>query len=347
MSSDVLEDFVSFLPALLVAFLTGVFLLWNLQGWALKLIPQRIPEKGRIGSQYEKPRFGGLILVVAFWFGIAFWSDFSFSPTMLALLAGSILIVPFGILDDIRPVPWWVQLLFQLLLGIVLIALGLRIEMMQSPLGGAIDFRNWIIPGAPVLALLTWLVLVINAVNWLDGLDGLLGSVACIGLATLALVSLFPEVEQPGLAAPALVLLGATGAFLVFNWPPARLIAGTGGAYFLGFALAVLAVSAGAKVATTTLVLIVPILDALFVLWQRYREGVSLFVPDGRHLHYRLIELGWSEKKIILFYTSLTLGMALLALTTDAFYKLIVFALGVMVLGIFSLSLHKWQQRLH
>jgi UDP-GlcNAc:undecaprenyl-phosphate GlcNAc-1-phosphate transferase len=346
MSSDVLLGFVSFLPAVLIAFLTSVLLLWNLQGWAVKYIPKRVVEKERIGLKYEKVRFGGIILVIAFWFGIIFWSGFSLSPTILALLVGSILIVPFGILDDIRPIPWWVQLLFQFLLGIVLISLGLRIEMMQSPLGGAIDFRNWIIPGVPVLALLIWLILVINAVNWLDGLDGLLGSVSCIGLATLALVSLFPEVGQPGLAAPALILLGATGAFLVFNWPPARLIAGTGGAYFLGFALAVLAVSAGAKVATTTLVLIIPILDALFVLWQRYREGASLFAPDGRHLHYRLIELGWSEKNILLFYTSLTLGMALLALTTDAFYKLIVLVVGVMVLGIFSLGLHKWQQSL-
>lgn len=345
MIGDVLRGVVPLLPffclALGLSALFGFTLLWIHQRWK----PSKREEASRLPQKNAVSRFGGVGLLLAFVISLLLWPGFQFSPTIGALLSGGVLILFFGILDDIRPISWWWQLAFQLLLGGLLVFLGLKIEIMQGPFGGTVDFREWF-SGMPLVILLLWLLLVMNAVNWLDGLDGLLGSVVCIGFGTLTLVSFFPEVRQPGLAGPSSILLGATLAFLFFNWPPGRIIAGTVGSYFLGFALAVLAISAGAKIATTVLVLIIPILDALFVLWERWRSGTSLFHPDGRHLHYRLRELGWSEKQIAVLYSLITLGMALLALSTQTLGKLLVFLGATLGLTLLSVLVQGWSQKI-
>jgi UDP-N-acetylmuramyl pentapeptide phosphotransferase/UDP-N-acetylglucosamine-1-phosphate transferase len=104
---------------------------------------------------------------------------------------------------------------------------------------------------------------------------------------------------------------------------------------FLGFLIATLAVIAGTKIATAFLVLSLPIMDALLVIWQRLREGESLFHPDKRHLHFRLLELGWSERQIVAFFFSVTTIIAIIALNTQALGKL--FALLLVVSIVFGL----------
>ncbi|MDP3957782.1 MAG: undecaprenyl/decaprenyl-phosphate alpha-N-acetylglucosaminyl 1-phosphate transferase, partial [bacterium] len=116
---------------------------------------------------------------------------------------------------------------------------------------------------------------------------------------------------------------------------PARILAGTVGSMFLGFLVATLAVIAGTKIATALLVLSLPIADAFFVIWQRLREGVSIFQPDKRHLHYKLMELGWSERRIAWFFFGVTALIALIALNTQALGK---FLALLLILGVlFSL----------
>ncbi|MEP7162531.1 MAG: MraY family glycosyltransferase [Candidatus Moraniibacteriota bacterium] len=295
-------------------------------------------EKGRSSRNTLSFRLGGAALILGFLLVIFFDHRIILSSGLWGLVLGSASILLFGLMDDHRPLPWWVQLVFQVALGALLVSFGLRIELMQGLFGGSFDLRSAWIPGLPIVALFPWLILIMNAVNWLDGLDGLLGSVTFIGFLTLFAVSLFPEVHQPALSLLSLTLAGGSFAFLLFNWHPARLIAGTSGAYFLGFALATLSVVAGAKVATALLVLSLPILDALWVLYERFRSGVSLFLPDNRHLHYRLLELGWTVPQVSLAYTAVTLCMAILALHTQAFGKVVVFSLAALTILIFCVS---------
>jgi UDP-GlcNAc:undecaprenyl-phosphate/decaprenyl-phosphate GlcNAc-1-phosphate transferase len=173
--------------------------------------------------------------------------------------------------------------------------------------------------------------LTMNAMNLLDGLDGLCGSVTFVTLMTIFFLSLKPEVNQPPIAIVAIVGAGAVAGFLVLNAPPAKILAGTVGSMFLGFLVAVLAVIAGTKIATALLVLSIPIADAVWVVGQRIRAGVPIFRPDRRHLHYRLRDLGWSERKIMGAFTVVTSFIAFIALNTQAVGKL--FAI-IMVLAI-------------
>lgn len=313
------------LPYALFAFVATAGLLWLLPALPVLRREQDRSDHGRIQRGPLFRRLAGFALVVPFWLAVWWSNQIVITPGIQALFLASLVVLVVGLWDDLSPVNWFPQLVTQVIVILVLVVVGqLSIDLMRGPGGTTWDFRAWF-PGMPTLVFVLWTFLVLNAMNWLDGLDGLLGSVSLIGFLSLFAVSLLPEVRQPAIAFFTLVLSGSGLAFLVFNWPPARILAGTTGAYFLGLMLATLAVLAGAKVATALLVLTIPVLDALFVLWERWRARSPLVHPDRRHLHYRLLELGWSPRSILFLYTGATLFMASLALLTETLGKLLAF----------------------
>lgn len=261
-------------------------------------------------------------MLVAFSFVFFFDTHLFLTRELYGLLLGSLIILIFGLWDDFFELGWKVQIFFQVALTILIFIFGMRIIMLSNPFGGV-----WMLPyGELVLpafaALFVWVFLVMNAMNWVDGVDGACGGVSLITLVTIFLLSLKPEVYQPPIAIIAVIGIGVVAGFLVFNIYPARILAGTTGSMFLGFLIAVLAIIAGTKIATALLVLALPILDALFVIWRRLRDGVSIVQPDKRHLHYRLMTLGWSERQIAWFFFGVTGVIACIALNTHALGKL-------------------------
>lgn len=280
-------------------------------------------------------RLGGTAMLIAFIFVFFFDTHLVITRELYGLLLGSLLILIFGLWDDFFELGWKVQIFFQVALTALIFIFGMRIVMLSSPFGGAwiLPYSELVIPG--FLALFLWFFLVMNAMNWLDGIDGACGGVALITLATIFFLSLKPEVYQPPIAIVAVIGIGVVAGFLLFNMYPARILAGTTGSMFLGFLIAVLAIIAGTKIATALLVLALPISDALFVIWRRLRDGVSIVQPDKRHLHYRLMTLGWSERQIAWFFFGVTGVIACIALNTQALGKLA--ALLLVSVLIFSL----------
>jgi UDP-N-acetylmuramyl pentapeptide phosphotransferase/UDP-N-acetylglucosamine-1-phosphate transferase len=93
---------------------------------------------------------------------------------------------------------------------------------------------------------------------------------------------------------------------------------------------------AGAKVATMLLVLGLPILDVAWVIVSRVRRGQSPLQGDRRHLHYRLFDLGLSQRQVVVGYWALSAGFGLLALLLPArIYKLYALLLAAIAAGIF------------
>jgi len=90
---------------------------------------------------------------------------------------------------------------------------------------------------------------------------------------------------------------GAVLGFLVFNFNPAKILAGTSGAWFFGFILASLSIFAGAKIATAGMAALIPILDLIRVVWERWQANQSIFQKDRRHLHYLLLNAGLGSEK--------------------------------------------------
>ncbi|MGO3742377.1 MraY family glycosyltransferase [Kerstersia sp.] len=128
-----------------------------------------------------------------------------------------------------------------------------------------------------------------HALNIVDGMNGLAGMVATLIAVSLALVAL--QVGDMPISMIAAALASATLGFLVWNFPFGRVFLGDGGAYFLGFMLAELAVLLVVRNPSVSpfyalAVLFYPIFETIFSIWRRrFKRGVPVDQPDALHLH--------------------------------------------------------------
>ncbi len=258
-------------------------------------------------------RYGGAAIILSFLAVILFIGMLEFDSLKWGIVFSSLFILIFGICDDINNLSWKKQLIMQFIVVVIMIYAGLNVDYIANPFGGSefrLDQFQFSLFGSQFslfgsLFILFWIVGFMNVMNWLDGLDGLAGGVGLIGSITLFIISISSLVNQPPLGIMTIILAGSILGFLVYNIHPAKIFMGTSGSMFLGFILAVLAIFSGGKIATALLVMGFPILDAAWVIAQRIRDGDSPFKGDARHLHYKLIERGWSQEKVVLFAYSI------------------------------------------
>ncbi len=318
-----------------------VFVTAFLLAFALTPIASRIA--ARIGTidqpaqrrLHEKPtpRLGGLPLFVAFFASVGVSLLYPRSdPNELARIAGlaigATMMFVLGVYDDRRELKPLPQLIVQIIAAGIAVASGVMIHKITNPFGGEIAFETWF----AILFTLFWLVGMMNTVNWLDGVDGLAAGV--VGIAGIVLFVHTFRLEQYSIALLALALVGAAAGFLPFNFFPAKIFMGSAGAFVLGFALGVLSIIGGAKVASALLLLSIPILDVAWQIVNRLRAGRSPFDADRGHLHYRLLDLGLPPRAIVLLYYALTVLFGALALVLPSgIYKLI----ALIVIGIGAL----------
>jgi len=274
------------------------------------------------------PRVGGIAVVVSFLSAVTItyfakpellqFTDervWGVDRNLLGLILGVIILSAVNVIDDYRPIPWAPRLLFQIIAALVIAFFGIKIQWLSNPFGPplALGGFDWAF-------VVIWLVSVGNVVNWLDGVDGLAGGVAAIAVAVLFYLSLSPTVEQPQNALLAAIVFGAVIGFLPFNFG-GRAFLGDTGSVFLGFAIGVMAIISGGKVATAFLVLAIPFLDALVVLFLRLLKGQSPFLPDHRHLAHRLVEIGLKRWQINGIFYGAALLFGLIALNTQTLGK--------------------------
>jgi len=137
-----------------------------------------------------------------------------------------------------------------------------------------------------------------------------------------------------------LALAGACAGFLPRNFNPARIFAGSGGSYFLGYALAVLSIIGGAKIATALMVLGLPILDVGTVIARRLLAGRSPFRGgDGAHLVHRLSAVGVPTRRIAFLAYAVCGATGLLALSLGRIEKLYLFVAVAFILAVLGASL--------
>lgn len=283
-------------------------------------------ESGRHIHRQNLSRLGGVAIVLAFLLTLLVDDRLFFSKQLVGVFLVSLAIIFVGVFDDIWQLSWKKQLFFQISAALFVFLMGIRLEYVTNPFGGIFLFKNSLLGNSlSLLAVVFWILLIINAMNWVDGIDGVSGGISIIGALAIFFVSLRPQVNQPPVAIISAALVGSLLAFVIFNFNPAKILAGTSGSFFMGFSLAVLSIFAGAKIATTLLVLAIPVIDALWVILERLGSHDSIFSPDSRHLHYRLLKLGWSQRQICLFYWIITALIAGLALGVGPAGKLAVF----------------------
>lgn len=339
-------NFSLFLLPLLTSFVLAVLVLIAMILWGKKmmLVDERV--ESRHIHQKGISRFGGVALIVAFIVSVLLDKNLVIDLPLFGLLVASMAILFFGVIDDLKQLSWRSQLFFQVVLVLFMYFMGAKLQFVSNPFGGIFLFQG--VTGAFLCIAISvvWVVFLMNAINWVDGIDGVAGGITFISGLSILFLSLRPEVNQPPISIITAILLGSLAAFLLLNFHPAKIIAGTSGSMFMGFILAILAIFAGAKIATTLLVLAVPIIDALWVIGQRFKSGVSIFSGDRRHLHFRLLELGWSKGNICFFYYAVTALVSFVALNTRALGKLTaIFVVALIMLVILVVISKKTEPR--
>lgn len=279
-------------------------------------------------------RHGGAAIILIFVFSVFFNRDLVITAQIAGIIIGSLMILVFGFWDDLKNLSWKKQLFFQIIVALVAIVFGVKSYYFTSPFGGIINLGN---PFIYFSLFIVYYLLFINSLNWFDGIDGLSGSVVLVALLAIFFLSFKPEVNQPATAILCAIGGGAVVGFLIYNWNPAKILAGTAGAWFFGFLLASLSIFAGAKVATVLIVSLVPILDFLNVIGERFQAGESIFSGgDSRHLQYRLIKLGLTEMEIILLISGFSALIAGIALSISSMSKLIFIIIFTFIYFIFA-----------
>lgn len=275
------------------------------------------PDESRKRHAEPVSRLGGVPIVLAVTLGLGVILFFKQNQSLkwMPVLAGSLAMFGLGFADDVKPLGARAKFAGQIFIASIVFWLGLNIDRVTYPGGGwSVNLGGW-----SYIVTVFWLIAIPNIVNLIDGFDGLASGLGLFMAMTLGIVAVFSE--QLSVAWYAFTLAGALLGFLVFNFPPAKIYLGDGGAYLIGFSIASLSLTSSNKgsIAAVLLVTIValglPILDTTLALFRRAVRGFPLFHADDEHIHHRLEDLGFSKRRILLGIYSICVVLSLIGLS--------------------------------
>lgn len=320
------------------------------------------------------PRMGGL----GIWLGLvtavlfahqlpALRRGFDYPKDIPAVLAASTLIVLVGILDDRWGLDWLTKLVGQITAASVMAVMGLSWVAIYNP------FTNETVVLDPLqggLVTVGLTVTIINAMNFVDGLDGLAAGLGfiCAAAVFVFTVGLLYEVGgstdtyPPALLAAALA--GGCLGFLPHNFQPARIFMGDTGSMLIGLMLAAVSTGASGRIPLqgygprdivgllsplllVGAVMFIPVLDLVLAIVRRVRAGVSFSTPDKMHLHHRLLQIGHSQRRVVLliylWVSVLAFGAVGTSLISDRRMVVLLFAAGL-VFALVVTAVPSWRE---
>nr|WP_249866406.1 MraY family glycosyltransferase [Paenibacillus konkukensis] len=291
----------------LISFLIVLGLIPPLRKLAYKIdfVDKPRPDSERKIHREPIPLTAGIAIFAGFVITYFIFIRDNFSQS-LAIMAGGLLVLSIGIVDDWykthgKELPALPKLVVQLLAAVIVYQSGIVFHGFTNPFTGEeILLWTW----AQFLLTVTWIFGVTTVINFSDGMDGLAGSLSTISAVTLFIVALAKG--QPDSAMMAILLVGVGLGYLKYNKPPAKVFMGDAGASFIGFMLAVIALNGAFKQATVLslfipiLALGVPIFDNLFVVVKRFLNGKPIYQADATQAHYRLLASGLNTKQALM-----------------------------------------------
>ncbi len=305
-----------------------------------------MPDGRKVHSQ-PVPRIGGIAIAVGTLLPVVLWLPLS--EIHLAYLAGLVVILAFGLADDLFGLGYAWKFVGQAI-AVLIVVIGGGVLVEHLPFMG--------LDAAPaVLAIpftIVALIGVTNAINLADGLDGLAGGQVLLSLAAIAMLAYLADGQS--LLTLSLSMGGAILGFLRYNTHPARIFMGDGGSQFLGFSIGFMVIVLTQRVhpsmspVVALFLLGVPVIDTLTVIVQRLFERRPVFRADRNHIHHKLLALGFDHYEAVLaIYCAqallVTLGYGL-RYASDGVLLAIYLGFAAAVLAFFQLaSARGWRVR--
>jgi UDP-GlcNAc:undecaprenyl-phosphate GlcNAc-1-phosphate transferase len=247
------------------------------------------------------PLLGGLAIYAGVMLAILVVFDGPAREQSFGIVTGATLVAIVGFLDD----RGWLHHQVKLFLGmplaaVILLASGVHANVFGLYVGGNTGY--WLDAALTV----AWVVGITASFSILDHMDGLCAGVAAMAAIFFAMIAYLNG--QTVVATLAAATLGAAAGFLRWNFKPAKIFMGDGGAMFLGFLMATLALKLRFEHATNlaswlapVLILSATIFDTTLVTISRSRRGLLPFATPGKdHSAHRLANLGLGQRGAVL-----------------------------------------------
>src|SRR5713226_6025043 len=261
------------------------------------------------------PLLGGLAIYCGVVFAILVSAKGETRAQIVGILAGATLAASVGILDDGHLLHHQIKLFVGMpVAALILLASGIRAQVFAAVFPGQAGRL------ADAVLTILWVVGITASFSILDHMDGL-----CAGVAAMASLffTIFATLSgQVMVSTLAAAVLGAAVGFLRWNFNPAKIFMGDGGAMFLGFLMATLALKLRPSEPPQAnswlipvLILGVPIFDTTLVSISRSRRGLLPFASPGKdHTAHRLANLGLGQRRAVLALYALGAVFGLVAL---------------------------------
>jgi UDP-N-acetylmuramyl pentapeptide phosphotransferase/UDP-N-acetylglucosamine-1-phosphate transferase len=225
---------------------------------------------------------------------------------MFGLIAGNILLLGVGFKDDLVGSRYRHKMIVQFLAASLLVSGGLYINNFNG-LFGICEIPDWI----GMLFTIFLIVFITNAINLIDGADGLASGISGVALISFGILFFLRGMFFYSLIC--IILVGILIPFFYYNVfnTSRKVFMGDTGSLTLGFLLAYLGIRFAmadlghnyslfdSPVLIALSALFVPVFDALRVMLERVFVGKSMFLPDRRHIHHKLLDLGFSHRKVM------------------------------------------------
>ncbi|MCU0458719.1 MAG: undecaprenyl/decaprenyl-phosphate alpha-N-acetylglucosaminyl 1-phosphate transferase [Bacteroidales bacterium] len=336
------EIVITGLPAILLAFVSALFITWYYIPKVIRVVRERhLEDKPGFNKIHKKevPTLGGIGIFGGFIVGFLVGVN-GYMPGLSYFTAAAVFLLFVGIKDDLVYLNPRKKFLGELG-SAILVALFTNIHI--THFHGFLGITGISVVSSYVVTIIL-IVLIINAVNLIDGIDGLAASVGVI--SSLVFGIFFFLSGDYGYTVMAAALLGALLAFLRYNMSegPMKIFMGDSGSLVIGFTLAVLAIrfnelaaSDGAILdlksapAISIGILIIPLYDTLRVMILRLRDKKSMFIGDKRHIHHLMLRVGMSHRQATLYISLFNLFIITVAFLLDG--------IGILLLGLVLLAL--------
>jgi UDP-GlcNAc:undecaprenyl-phosphate/decaprenyl-phosphate GlcNAc-1-phosphate transferase len=286
-----------FLTTLLISIIITIAAMPHTRELAVRFQALDRPNSRKVHA-HVMPRCGGLAMAVGICVPILLWAPKT--NFVKGLLVGAVIIVLFGLADDIKDLRASIKLLGQTLAALVVTLVGgVKINDISPFWTSGAVLPDW----AAIPLTLFVIVGVTNATNLADGLDGLAGGIA---LLIFLCIGYFGVIGRDWVTVMVAVAVGGSVlGFLRFNSYPAQLFMGDAGSQLLGFMAIVLSIkmaqqSAGVSTILPLIIFGIPILDTITVMIKRLATGRSPFSADRNHFHHRLIKMGLFHTEAVL-----------------------------------------------
>lgn len=323
----------------LFAFVLAVLVTPLVKYFAYRTNAIDVPRPPRNLHTHTVAKLGGLVIYTAVAVAILIYVYAGGIDPMIvpfkfvwATLIGGLVLMIGGFLDDKYELPPYILIIFPTVASLIIVmsGIGIGIKTLSNPFGDPISL-NFLFLGIPAsgIFIFLWMMGMMFTTKFLDGLDGLVAGIGLIAGLTLFALSLTESIQQPITASFAIILVGALAGYLVYAFNPASIFLGEGGSTFIGFILGVLSVILGGKIATALLVMGIPILDVAWVIAQRLWSRQSPFRGDRLHIHFKMIDLGFTQRQTALLLYGISAAFGFTAVFLQSMGKLV--ALGILI----------------